>query len=172
VHPRNRQASLGALGLVVALGLVGCSGGETPSSSPGPRPAQPAAAKPAAPAPAPAPAAYTYELKGRRDPFRALIMPKKAEVVNRARPKSDREALQVTDLKLAGIIWERRGAYALVETTNGKGYVLRVNDRIGEDFGVRVAKITPDAVTFEVKPASPGQEPQARLMELRLKKEE
>ncbi|HSB70599.1 MAG TPA: pilus assembly protein PilP [Candidatus Methylomirabilis sp.] len=177
MHPRrNRQASLRAIGLIVALGVGGCSGGGSPSAPPTPRPAQPSAAKPAAPpvapAPAPATAEYAYETKGRRDPFRPLILPKKAEAKVPTRPKSEREALQVNELKLAGIIWERSGAYALVETTTGRGYVLRVNDRFGEDFGVRVAKITPDAVTFELKPAIPGPQAQARLMELRLRKEE
>jgi Tfp pilus assembly protein PilP len=172
VRPRSKQASFSAIGLLVALGIGGCSGGETPSAPPPPRPAQPAAAKPAAPAPAPAPPEYAYETKNRRDPFRPLIMPKKAEVPGPIRPRSEREALQVNELKLAGIIWERKGAYALVETPTGKGYVLRVNDRIGEDFGARVAKITPEAVTFEVKSATPGPQAQARLVELRLRKEE
>ena len=173
MHPRiSNQASLGAIGLILALGVGGCSDGGSPSAPPTPRPAQPAAAKPAAPPAAPAPVAYAYEAKGRRDPFRPLILPRKAEAKLPARPKSEREALQVNELKLAGIVWERSGAYALVETTTGRGYVLRVNDRFGEDFGVRVAKITPDAVTFEVKPAIPGPLAQARLMELRLRKEE
>ncbi|HYL80034.1 MAG TPA: pilus assembly protein PilP [Candidatus Acidoferrum sp.] len=160
----------------MALGVGGCSDGGTPTSTPpASKPAQqPVAAKPAppAPAPAPAPAEYAYETKGRRDPFRPLIMPRKAEVKGPSKPKSEREGLQVAELKLAGIVWERSGAYALVETPTGKGYVLRVNDRIGEDFGARVAKITPNAVTFEVKPAIPGPQAQARLVELRLKKEE
>ena len=174
MHPRSKKASLSAIGLILALGVGGCSGGETPSAPSPPRPAQPAAAKPAAPAPAPAPApaTYAYETKGRRDPFRPLILPKKAEAKGTTKPKSEREALQVNELKLAGIVWERSGAYALVETPTGKGYVLRVNDRFGEDFGVRVAKITPDTVTFEVKPGTPGPQVQARLVELRLKKEE
>jgi Tfp pilus assembly protein PilP len=174
VHPRSKQASLSAIGLFVALGVGGCSGGETPNAPSPPMPARPTAAKPATPAPPPAAATpeYAYETKGRRDPFRPLILPKKAEAPRPVRPKSDREALQVNELKLAGIIWERRGAYALVETPTGKGYVLRVNDRIGEDFGARVAKITPEAITFEVKSLTPGSEAQARLVELRLKKEE
>lgn len=174
MRPLNKQASLSAIGLIVALGVGGCSGGETPSVPFTPRPVQPAAAKPAAPAPAPTPAppAYAYETKGRRDPFRPLILPKKVEARTQTRPKSEREALQVSELKLSGIIWDRAGAYALVELPNGKGYILRVNDRIGEDFGARVAKITPDTVTFEVKSATPGPQAQARLVELRLKKEE
>jgi Tfp pilus assembly protein PilP len=174
VHPLSKQASLGAIGLILALGVSGCSGGDTPTAPPPPKPAQPVAAKPTAPAPAPAPTTpeYVYETKNRRDPFRPLIQPKKVEAKGTTKPKSEREGLQVAELKLAGIVWERSGAYALVETPTGKGYVLRVNDRIGEDFGARVAKITPDAVTFEVKPGTSGSQAEARLVELRLKKEE
>ena len=174
MHPPSKQASLGAFGLIVALGVGGCSGGDTPSTPLSAKPAPPVAAKPAPPATTPAPARveYTYEIKGRRDPFRPLILPRTAEVKGPRKAKSEREGLQVAELKLAGIIWERSGAYALVETPTGKGYVLRINDRIGEDFGARVAKITPDAVTFEVSPATPGPQAQARLVELRLKKEE
>jgi hypothetical protein len=50
--------------------------------------------------------------------------------------------------------------------------VLRVNDVIGED--ARVSKITPQAVTVEVKSPTPTpvRATPARLVELRLRKEE
>jgi Tfp pilus assembly protein PilP len=122
---------------------------------------------PAAPPPAPAAAPYVYEAKGRRDPFRPLIRPRVETV--KARPKTGLAALDVKELKLAGIIWGGRGYYALVEAPNGAGYVVRLNDTVGED--ARVAKITSDAVMFEVR-TSPVPQSQARLVELRLRKEE
>jgi Tfp pilus assembly protein PilP len=76
----------------------------------------------------------------------------------------------VAQLKLAGIVWEQRGFYALVEAPNGRGYVLRVNDRVGEDS--RVSRITADTVIFEVRDETPMQKVQTRLVELKLKKEE
>jgi Tfp pilus assembly protein PilP len=111
-----------------------------------------------------------YEAKGRRDPFRPLITPRVVEP--RTRPKIGLAALEVNELKLAGIIWEQRGFFALVEAPNGAGYVLRPNDIVGED--ARVAKITPEAVTFEVKGAilMPQAQARARIVELRLRKEE
>jgi len=78
-------------------------------------------------------------------------------------------ALDVKELKLAGIIWGGRGYFALVEAPNGAGYVVRLNDVVGDD--ARVAKITADAVMFEVQ-TSPVPQSQARLVELRLRKEE
>lgn len=112
-------------------------------------------------------APYTYEMKGRRDPFRPLIRPRMETA--RARPKTGLAALDVKELKLAGIIWGGRGYYALVEAPNGAGYVVRLNDTVGED--ARVAKITADAIMFEVR-TSPVPQSQARLVELRLRKEE
>lgn len=158
-----------ALGLVVVLAVSGCSGGGAPSAPPPARPAQAAAAKSAAPAaPAVPPPPYVYEARGRRDPFRPLIAPRVAE--SKAQPKTGLAALEVNELKLAGIVWERRGFFALVEAPNGAGYVLRIDDRVGE--GARVTKITPEGVTFEMKATTPLLQTPPRLVELRLRKEE
>lgn len=169
MRPRSRQTSLGALALVALVGVSGCSDSGTTS---GPLPVRRAPSPVAAPAtpvspPAQATPPYVYETKGRRDPFRPLIRPRVETV--RARPKTGLAALDVKELKLAGIIWGGRGYYALVEAPNGAGYVVRINDIVGED--ARVAKITSDGVTFEVR-TSPVPQSQARLVELRLKKEE
>jgi len=99
-----------------------------------------------------------------------LIAPRAAEPKKIRRPTTELGGLEVTELKLVGIVWERRGYYALVEAPNGKGYVLRLNDIVGEDS--RVTKITPQGVTFEIRSAPTVQQAQARAMELRLRKEE
>jgi len=162
------------LSVVVSLGLTGCPGGGSPTPTPPPRPAQPAQARPAAPAVAPAPAAaparpmYAYETRGRRDPFRPLIVPRVRAI--KTGPKIGLATLEVNEIKLSGIIWEQRGFLALVEAPDGKGYVLRVNDTIGGD--ARVTKITPEGVTFEVKGPTPLPQVRTRLVELRLRKEE
>ena len=168
MRPRSRQTGLGALAVVALVSVSGCSDSGAPSAPVPPRPAQ-SAPRPAvaAPPPAPAPAPYVYEAKGRRDPFRPLIKPRVETA--KARPKTGLAALDVKELKLAGIMWGGRGYYALVEAPNGAGYVVRPNDTVGED--ARVAKITSDAVMFEVR-TSPVPQSQARLVELRLRKEE
>ena len=160
----------------VALLLSACSDSSPPTQTAPARPPQPPpAAKAAAPpaetkAPTPEAPPYVYEVKGRRDPFRPLVAPRVAEVKKPRRPTTELGGLEVTELKLVGIVWERRGYFALVEGPNGKGYVLRLNDTVGED--ARVTKITPQGVTFEVKDAPAVQQAQARAMELRLRKEE
>lgn len=165
------------LAVVMVLGLSGCSGESTPATTPPPRPSQPqaAVATPAVAAPAPKPVVppFVYEAKGRRDPFRPLIAPRLVET--KSRPRTGLAALEVNELKLAGIIWEQRGYFALVEAPNGSGYVLRVNDTVGGD--ARVTRITPEAVTFEVGAGmrggpTPPQLGKMRVVELRLRKEE
>lgn len=165
-----RQTWVWLVAGVTALSLTGCSGGEAPTPTPPVQPAQPAAAPAPAPKPVTAPAAppYVYEAKGRRDPFRPLIAPRVSEP--KPRPKTGLAALEVNELKLAGVLWEQRGFLALVEAPNGLGYVLHVNDIIGED--ARVARITPDGVTFEVKGATALPQSSTRRVELRLRKEE
>jgi Tfp pilus assembly protein PilP len=168
VRPRSRQTSLGALAVVALVSVSGCSDSGAPPAPVPPRPAQTAAKpEPAVPPPAPATAPYVYEAKGRRDPFRPLIRPRVETA--KARPKTGLAALDLKELKLADIIWGGRGYYALVEAPNGAGYVVRLNDTVGED--ARVAKITSDAIMFEVR-TSPVPQSQARLVELRLRKEE
>lgn len=169
MRPRNRQTILAAFALVALVGVSGCSDSGTPNPPVPPPPAPVATAKPAEPAPPPAPTPppYSYEVKGRRDPFRPLIAPRTEAA--RTRPKTGLAALEPKELKLTGIIWGGRGFYALVEAPNGAGYVVRVNDVVGEN--ARVAKITSDVVTFEER-MGPVPQSQARLVELRLRKEE
>lgn len=170
--PRSRQDLLGAIALAALIGLSGCSDGGTPSAPQAPRPAQAPAVKPAEPAAAPeqAKAVYAYETKNRRDPFRPLITPRVEAPRGKCQPgQPGLGCVDVKELKLAGVVWGQRGYYALVEAPNGAGYVVRVNDAVGAD--ARVAKITPDAVTFEVKSGSVPQV-QVRAFELRLRKEE
>lgn len=189
MHPRIRRGlgvslrwppylgSVSAYAVIIGFGLSGCSGESTPGPATPARPPQPAAATPATPVavPAPQPAAppYVYEAKGRRDPFRPLIVPRVTEA--KSRPKTGLAALEVNELKLAGIVWEKRGYFALVEASNGVGYVLHVNDTVGER--ARVTKITPQSVIFEVGldmgggPTS-SQPVRTRAVELRLRKEE
>lgn len=176
--PRSRKSN--RLALAAATGvlgiLVGCSQGAPPAPSPGvvpPRP--PAQAKPAAPAAATQPAkpaepVYTYDAKGRRDPFIALVTPKAPTPTAKAKGSGGLATVEISELKLSGIIWDPRGYYALVETPSGLGYVLRINDTIGPD--ARVAKITKDMVIFEVKGKVDLSRPEARTMELRMRKEE
>jgi len=90
---------------------------------------------------------YMYQARGLRDPF---TLP--AEV--RA-PTSDQESVPplerhaIADFRLVAVVQGRKGAFAMVTTTDGKGYTLRVGTRIGPDGG-RVRQIAKDSVVVEV----------------------
>jgi hypothetical protein len=129
----KRVALLGALIAIM-------TGGRAPAQAPAPEPARPAAPAPAVvgvSVPEPAPA---YERKGRRDPF---------EPVDGLQPEM--ASPTVASARLRGIV-RGRTARALVETSDGLGYILRVGDTLAEG---RLVEIGADSVVFTV-PARRG----------------
>ena len=88
-----------------------------------------------APQKAPAGAAPTPALKeGSRDPFRPMTL--RAKIDTRARENlSPLERLDLSQLKVVGIIWDIKEPRALVEDTAGLGYVVKVGTPIGSNDG-------------------------------------
>jgi len=135
--------------------------------------AQPAA-KPAASAAAPvkAVAVYVYETKNRRDPFRPLIIPRvESQPAASASPASPagvpgRERVEAGRHRLgaAGLLRSGRGAQ--------RRRVRLAGETIRSERMPRVTKITSDIVAFDVKSGPGAQAQQARVVELRLRKEE
>jgi Tfp pilus assembly protein PilP len=119
------------------------------------QPAPTAQAAPAAPAPAaPAPAAPA----GDRDPFSPLVT-KAPEGENRP---------SLSGLRLVGVVWDpvrRDQIRALVETPDGLGYYVRMNE---EKFGGRVVAIERDRVRFSVREQDPSGQSRVRMVELKL----
>lgn len=118
------------------------------------QPAQPgqAAAPPAAPA---APAGARAE---GRDPFEPLIT-KAPEGENRP---------SLSGVRLVGVVWDpvrRDQIRALVETPDGLGYYVRLNE---EKFGGKVVAIERDRVRFSVREQEPGGQVRVRTVELKL----
>ena len=121
-------ASLGFTTLVVTFG-------GTPIPMPSAQPAVSASASsPAAalslPLAVPTP---TYERKGRRDPFVPIV------------PEPEEEAPTI-GARLTGIV-RGNGTRALLEATNGIGYVLQLGDTLGRG---RLVEIGADSVVFSV----------------------
>jgi len=116
-----------------------------------PKPAIPAAAAPGTVQPAPlvgvppVPQATgaNYDPKGRRDPFLPPDLT--------GGPKG----LEVSTTKLTGIVRSARTTLALVETTDGIGYILKPGDTLGDG---RLMEIAADSVVFAIaaKPGSPS----------------
>ena len=119
------------------------------------QPAQPGQA--AAPTAAPAPAPAGVRPDG-RDPFEPLVT-KAPEGENRP---------SLSGVRLVGVVWDpgRRDLIrALVETPDGLGYYVRLNE---EKFGGKVVAIERDRVRFSVREQDPGGQTRVRTVELKL----
>jgi hypothetical protein len=147
-HARRaiRTATSHAAGwLALALLASGCGGGTPPSpppaaGAPAPGVAATAAAKPGPvalpkePEPGPPLPPLSYDAKGRRDPFVPIVLAK------------DKPGLSILSFKLTGVIGSRP-PLALVEGSDGIGYILKPGDTLGDG---RVTEITQSTVTFAV----------------------
>jgi Tfp pilus assembly protein PilP len=134
-----RTLALAAASLLVA----GC-GSSSPPPPPPPSAAAVAPRPPVAPKDPEAGPALTpipYEAKGRRDPFAALVL------------ASGGKGLTIGSAKLVGVIQGRTSPLALVETSEGIGYILKAGDTLGDG---RVTEIGVDFVSFAVTP-KPGE---------------
>jgi Tfp pilus assembly protein PilP len=132
-----------ALALAAAASLIvaGCGSSSTPPA-PGPVASVPRApVAPKEPDPGPSLAPIPYEAKGRRDPFTPLVI------------ASGGKGLTIGSAKLVGVIQGRTSPLALVETSEGIGYILKAGDTLGDG---RVTEIGVDFVSFAVTPR-PGQ---------------
>lgn len=140
--------------LVLSAFLAGCGGGVPPAPAPdpvaAPPPARPAAA-PKEPGAGPPLPAKAYEAKQRRDPF--------APITVAEGPKG----LTVATVKLGGVIEGRLGHMALIEAPDGIGYIVKVDDTLGDG---RVAAISRDSVSFTVA-ARPGQKESTVTLRMR-----
>lgn len=92
---------------------------------------------------------FTYDPKGRRDPFESIW--------NRKREAGDRPAgirgMEISELDLQGIVITMDGGkFAIVLGTDNKGYNLREGDEL---FNGKVKTIEKDRVTFLQKVNDP-----------------
>jgi hypothetical protein len=174
------RSVLGIVGAGLALALAGPSSvsGQAQPVPPTPLPVpRPAPAAPGAPAPAPPPAAQatppaapqpgvTTPGRAGRDPFDPLVT---KPVEPAAAPGDTAEKRQpLSGLRLVGVVWDARDRQqirALVETPDGLGYYVRVNE---EKFGGRVVAIERDVVRFSVREQIPGGAARERTVELKL----
>ena len=86
------------------------------------------------------PATPSYEAKGRRDPFEPLDI------------KVGSERSTVAAARLTGVVQGGSGPLALVETSDGIGYILKPGDTLADG---RVTEIGNNVVVFAIAP-KPG----------------
>ena len=92
-----------------------------------------------------------YDPKGKIDPFQPLFRDKPVLAKKKKRkrlPQTPLERIEISQLKLVGIILASSGNRALVEETSGKGYVIKKGTYIGTNSG-KVVKINKENVIVE-----------------------
>jgi Tfp pilus assembly protein PilP len=146
---RTIERSLLILVAAVALlagGVAGCAKDEPPPQpvvkkvvpkeqakpSEGAKPADVQAAKPL-------PAFYNPA--GKRDPFLPFLKVDTRAARTGMEKVPPLQRYDLGELKFVGVIWGPKGAYALVEDAEGKGYTVSVGTRIGRGGGT-VARIS------------------------------
>ena len=140
-----------AAALVLALGSAVVQGAGVPPSAP-PPPAASAAA--AAPPPLvagdlePPGGVYVYEVRGRRDPFRSLLVRKQVERTG----ITGIAGMLVDELELQGTIKTKQGWIAMMRGTDNKSYLVKKGTSV---FDGEVAEIGPNQVTFRQNVSDP-----------------
>ncbi|MBW2515263.1 MAG: pilus assembly protein PilP [Deltaproteobacteria bacterium] len=91
----------------------------------------------------------TYSVKGKVNPFEPLFRERQMVASKSKRkkrvPRTPLEKIDLSQLKLVGIVTASSGNQALVEESNGKGYVIRKGTYIGTNAG-KVVEIENDKV--------------------------
>ena len=158
----SRSGGLGLATVVAASLLAAVAWAQSQPKFPTPLPVPKAPAPTVAPSAAPEPAPAAPAATGPRDPFEPLV--------RKLDPGEERKVQEVANLKLVGIVWDVKDAEAiraLVETPDGLGYYLRLNE---EKFGGKVVALERDRVRFVVREDIPGVGTRERTVELRLPK--
>lgn len=96
---------------------------------------------------------YFYNPKGKIDPFAPFFEDERtsallSDQMRRSVPRTPLEKLDLSQLKLVGIILSESGNSAIVEESSGKGYIIDKGTYIGNNRG-RVAQILKDRVIIE-----------------------
>jgi len=100
---------------------------------------------------------YTYKIEGKIDPFTSIFRAGSSVPADKNEkkriPLSPIEKVDLSQLKLVGIIFASSGNKALVEDASGKGFTIKKGTHIGINSG-RVIKILKGRVVVEEKAES------------------
>ncbi|HKC25460.1 MAG TPA: hypothetical protein VKF32_11995 [Thermoanaerobaculia bacterium] len=137
----RRSAFRLALAFTAALAVP--ARGQTPSPSPTPAPAPAEADKGTSLEAELTAPVYTYEVGGRRDPFRSLLIRNTNEKVGERPPGL--AGMMVEELDLQGTIKTAAGWVAMMRGTDNRSYLLKKGTTV---FDGEVTDITGSEVTF------------------------
>ena len=87
---------------------------------------------------------YTYDSRGKRDPFLSLVMMLKQKP-ERQKGANPFESYSVDEINLLAIAWDDQKYYALIMLPDKKSYTITEGMKLGL-YGGKVQKITKDMV--------------------------
>ena len=90
---------------------------------------------------------YSYDPKGKRDPFRSYIL-EQMEKTKAARGPLER--FELAQLELAAVIWDAQNERALVRDPSGRGYIVGVGTPIGKNSGTVIGIEDSSVVVEEI----------------------
>lgn len=96
-----------------------------------------------------------YDDGGRRDPFGALVQPKRTNLgasLDSLRPRAGLAAMALSDVTVRGIVGNGKVMLAILEAPNKQSFVARLQDKLLDGW---VKSIDRDGVVF-ISAADPG----------------
>lgn len=108
-----------------------------------------------------------YDSENLRDPFAPLII--KRQITQKG--SFPLETYDVEELKLTGIVFDKKAAFALIQTPDGKFYIAKEKDKIGISGGM-ITKIAKDFVEIKEPPTHGGISPKTKQLKLRTEEEQ
>lgn len=80
------------------------------------------------------PEQYEYKSFRQRDPFVPLVTAERRDVPQQQIDTKDPSQIDITNLELSGIIWDKRESMAVFRDQRGFGYILSKGRLLGDNF--------------------------------------
>lgn len=157
---------------LIAFSLVACKKGESPQPTPI---VKREVAKPLPPQPPPQEVTPIVKVEEKveatewkkRNPFRPFVVKALERAPEVTEPRVPLQRFDMGQLKLVAIIWGIDSPTAMVEAPDGKGYIVKKGDLIGNRNGV-VVRVERDKVIVEERFKNYLGEVQTQKIELKL----
>jgi Tfp pilus assembly protein PilP len=91
---------------------------------------------------------YTYDAKGKRDPFRSFEWEQLKLEMMASDARGPLEHFDVVQLSVVGVVWKHNNARALVQDPSGMTYIVSEGAKIGKNSG-RVTHIADNLVVVK-----------------------
>ena len=170
----KRSTSILILLLGLAFAFSGCEKPPAPPPITRTKPAKKRVKKPSPQKQAasrPDQAVFSYDPRGKVDPFKPFIQIGTSGKTVPGVPKTPLQEYDLSQLKLTAIIWVGDGeSYAMVEDSAGKGFTIKKGTYLGKRGG-KVKAVHLDRVIIEEPMSAYGTQPRTRETIMRLPEE-